>query len=202
VSGTPAAASGDPKPANPGAAPTSSTGVETGASSKKQDEYPEERILVVKAIGENHFLTDFVSHVQKPLLAAGFQRCTLNNKVQSWRPFTKRGYPKCTWAMCFGSVEDTNATWPEYEDLRAAVLAQGLRIEKCKPRTKSAPASGVAEHVHNITQHTRDIAEAAAAELAPTDGASARMSEDGMQDIANLIYQRFLKGKNKSGPPE
>jgi hypothetical protein len=28
------------------------------------------------------------------------------------------------------------------------------------------------------------------------------MSEDEMQDIANLIYQRFLKGKNKSGTPE
>jgi hypothetical protein len=144
VSGTPAAASGDPKPANPGAAPTSSIGVETGASSKKRDEYPEERILVVKAIGENHFLTDFVSHVQKPFLVAGFQRRTLNNKVQSWRPFTKRGYPKRTWAMCFSSVEDINATWAEYEDLRAAMLAQGLCIEKCKPRTKSASASGVA----------------------------------------------------------
>jgi hypothetical protein len=83
------------------------------------------------------------------------------------------------------------------------VLAQGLRIEKCKPRTKSAPASGVAEHVHNITQLTRVIVEAAAAELAPTDGASARMSESyEVQDIANLIYQRFLKGKNKTGPPE
>jgi hypothetical protein len=56
--------------------------------------------------------------------------------------------------------------------------------------------------VHNITQHTRVIAEVAAAKLVPTDGASARMSEDEMQDIANLIYQRFLKGKNKTGPPE
>jgi hypothetical protein len=43
--------------------------------------------------------------------------------------------------MCFGSVEDTNAAWAEYE----AVGARGLRIEKCKPKTKAAPASGVAE---------------------------------------------------------
>jgi hypothetical protein len=57
--------------------------------------------------------------------------------------------------------------------------------------------SGVAEHVHNATQHTRAIAEAAAAELASTDGASAQaqMTEDMMHDIADLIYKRFLKGK-------
>jgi hypothetical protein len=71
--------------------------------------------------------------------------------------------------MCFGSVEDTNAAWAEYEGLREVVGARGLRIEKCKPKTKAAPASGVAEHVHTATQHTRAIAEAAAAELAPTD---------------------------------
>jgi hypothetical protein len=44
-------------------------------------------------------------------------------------------------------------------------------------------------------QHTRAIAEGAAAELVPTDGASARMSEDVMHDIADLIYKRILKGK-------
>jgi hypothetical protein len=105
--------------------------------------------------------------------------------------------------MCFGSVEDTNAAWAEYEGLREAVGARGLRIEKCKPKTKpAAPASGVAEHVHTrATQHTRAIAEAAAAELAPTDGASAQaqMTEDMMHDIADLIYKRILKGK---APPQ
>jgi hypothetical protein len=103
--------------------------------------------------------------------------------------------------MCFGSVEDTNAAWAEYEGLREAVGARGLRIEKCKPKTKVTPASGVAEHVHTTTQHTRAIAEAAAAELAPTDGASAQaqMTEDMMHDIVDLIYKRFLKGK---APPQ
>jgi hypothetical protein len=44
--------------------------------------------------------------------------------------------------------------------------------------------------VHNATQHTRAIAEAAAAEVASTDGASAQaqMTEDMMHDIADLIY--------------
>jgi hypothetical protein len=103
--------------------------------------------------------------------------------------------------MCFGSVEDTNAAWAEYEGLREAVGARGLRIEKCKPKTKAKPASGVAEHVHTATQHTRAIAEAAAAELAPTDGASAQaqMTEDMMHNIVDLIYKRFLKGK---APPQ
>jgi hypothetical protein len=73
-------------------------------------------------------------------------------------------------------------------------------VQALKPKTKAAPASGVAEHVHTVTatQHTRaTIAEAAAAELAPTDGASAqaRMSEDVMHDIADLIYKRILKAK-------
>jgi hypothetical protein len=72
--------------------------------------------------------------------------------------------PKIIMAMCFGSVEDTNAAWAEYEGSRMAVAAQGLRIERCKPKTKTAAESGVAEHVHNATQHTRAIAEAAAAE--------------------------------------
>jgi hypothetical protein len=98
--------------------------------------------------------------------------------------------------MSFGSVEDTNAAWAEYEGLRAAVAAQGLYIEKCKPK---ALASGVAEHVHTATQHTRAIAETAAAQLAPTDGASARMSEDVMHNIADVIYKRILKGK---APPQ
>jgi hypothetical protein len=104
--------------------------------------------------------------------------------------------------MCFGLVEDTNAAWTEYEGLREAVGARGLRIiEKCKPKTKAAPASGVAEHVHTATQHTRAIAEAAAAELAPTDDASAQaqMTKDMMHDIADLIYKRILKGK---APPQ
>jgi hypothetical protein len=62
----------------------------------------------------------------------------------------------------------------------------------------------VAEHVHNATQHTRAIAEAVAAELAYTNGASAQAQtiEDMMHDIADLIYQHFLRGKNKIGPPE
>jgi hypothetical protein len=82
------------------------------------------------------------------------------------------------------------------------VAAQGLRIERCKSKTKTAAASGVAEHVYNATQHTRAIAEAAAAELAPTDGASAQaqMTEDMMHDIADLTYKCFLKGK--APPPE
>jgi hypothetical protein len=79
------------------------------------------------------------------------------------------------------------------------VWPQGLRIERCKPKTKAAPASCVAEHVHTATQDTRAIAEVAAAELAPTDGASARMSEDVMHDIADLIFKRILKGK---APPQ
>jgi hypothetical protein len=71
-----------------------------------------------------------------------------------------------------------------------------LRIEKCKPKTKAAPASDVAEHVHTATQHSQAIAEVAAAELAPTDGASARMSEDVMHDIVRISSQkRVLKGK-------
>jgi hypothetical protein len=101
---------------------------------------------------------EVVSHVQKPLLAADFARRTINNLVHSWRPFTKRGYPKRTWAMCFGSVEYTNAAWAEYEGLREAMGARGLRIEKCKPKTKAAPASGVAKHVHTATEHTKAIA--------------------------------------------
>jgi hypothetical protein len=68
--------------------------------------------------------------------------------------------------MCFGSMEETNAACrAEYEGLREAVGTWGLRIEKCNlPKTKAAPASGVAEHVHTATQHTRAIAEAAVAE--------------------------------------
>jgi hypothetical protein len=48
---------------------------------------------------------------------------------------------------------------------------------------------------------TRAIAEAAAVELAPTDGASAQaqMTEDMMHDIADLMYKRILKGK---APPQ
>jgi hypothetical protein len=67
--------------------------------------------------------------------------------------------------------------------------------------TKAASASGVAEHVHTATQHTKAIAKAAAAELAPTDGASAQAhtTEDMMHDIAALIYKRNLKGK---APPQ
>jgi hypothetical protein len=133
VSGTPAAAPGDPKPTAPEGAASTSTGVDTGAAPKRREEYPTEQILVIKTTSPDHFLTEFVSHVQKPLLAAGFARRTINHLVQSWRLFTKRGYPKRTWAMCFGSVEDTNAAWAEYEGLREAVGARGLRIEKCKP---------------------------------------------------------------------
>jgi hypothetical protein len=95
--------------------------VDAGAAHKRREEYPTEQILVIKTTSLDHFLTEFVSHVQKPLLAAGFARRTMNNLVQSWRPFTKRGYPKCLWAMCFGLVEDTNAAWAEYEELRAAM---------------------------------------------------------------------------------
>jgi hypothetical protein len=87
----------------------------------------------------------------------------------------------------------------EYEGLRATVAAQRLCIEKCKPKTKAALASGVTEHEHNATQHTRAITEAAAPEPAPTDGASARMSKDVMHDIADLIYKRILKGE---APPQ
>jgi hypothetical protein len=101
--------------------------------------------------------------------------------------------------MCFGSVEDTNAAWSEYKCLRAAVAAQRLRIEKCKPKTKAAPASGVAEHVHIATQHTRAIAGGCGGGTGATDGASARMSEDVLHDIADLIYKRILKGK---APPQ
>jgi hypothetical protein len=55
----------------------------------------------------------------------------------------------------------------------------------------------VAEHVHNATQHTRAIAEAAAAELASTDGASAQaqMTEDMMHNIADLYLQALPQGQ-------
>jgi hypothetical protein len=76
-------------------------------------------------------------------------------------PITKRGYRKRTWAMCFGSLEDTNAAWAEYEGLRAAVAAQGLRIERCKPKTKAAPAGERRRRArahHNPTvEHTREL---------------------------------------------
>jgi hypothetical protein len=137
VSGTPAAAPGDSKPTAQEGAATTSTGVDTGVAPKKREEYPMEQILVIKTTSPDHFLTEFMSHVQKPLLAAGFALRTINHLVQSWRPFTKRGYSKRTWAMCFGSVEDTNAAWAEYEGLREDVCARGLRIEKCKPKTKA-----------------------------------------------------------------
>jgi inactivated superfamily I helicase len=77
------------------------------------------------------------------------------------------------------------------------VGARGLRIEKCKPKAKAAPASGVAEHVHTATQHTRAIAEAAAAELAPTDVASAqaRMSENVMHDSRGSYLQAHSQGQ-------
>jgi hypothetical protein len=157
------------------AAATTSTGVDTGAAPKRREEYPTEQILVIKTTSPDHFLTEFVSHVQKPLLAAGFACRTINNLVQSWRPFTKRGYLKRTCAMFFGSVEDTNAAWPEYESLREAVGARHFASRSASPRLRRHPAaSGVAEHVHTATQHTRAIAEAAAAELAPADGAFAQ----------------------------
>lgn len=58
----------------------------------------------------------------------------------------------------------------------------------------------MAEHVNTTTEHTRAIAEAAAAELARADNApDGRMSQtDIMQDIAALVYQRMLKGKNQT----
>jgi hypothetical protein len=123
VSGNPVTTQGDPKPTAPEGAAATSTGADTGAAPKRLEEYPTEQILVIETTSPDHFLTEFLSYVQKPLLAAGFARRTLNHLVKSWRLFTKRGYPKCTWAMCFGSVEDTNAAWAEYEGLRTAVAA-------------------------------------------------------------------------------
>jgi hypothetical protein len=82
VSGAPAAAPGDPKPTAPEVAATTSTGVDTGAAPKRREEYPEKQILVVKTTNPDHFLTEFVSHVQKPLLAAGFARRTIT--VTTW----------------------------------------------------------------------------------------------------------------------
>jgi hypothetical protein len=126
----------------------------------RREEYPTEQILVIKTTNPDHFLTETV-RVPRPEIppCCGF-RPPYNQQPgpKLARPFPKRGYPKRTWAMCFGSVEDTNAAWAEYEGLsREAVGAQRLRIEKCKPKTKAAPASGVAEHVHTTTQHTRAI---------------------------------------------
>jgi hypothetical protein len=83
MSGTPVATQGDPKPtASEGAAATS-TGADTGAAPKRREEYPTEQILVIKMTSPDHFLTEFLSHVQKPLLAAGFARRTLNHLVKS-----------------------------------------------------------------------------------------------------------------------
>jgi hypothetical protein len=48
VSGTPAAAPGDPKPTAREAPATTSTGVDTGAAPKRREEYPTEQILVDK----------------------------------------------------------------------------------------------------------------------------------------------------------
>ena len=128
-----------------------------------------------------------------------FDRRTLRDVVQNWRPFTKRGYPKRTWGACHDSLEDTNATWTEYQGIKEAVLARGLIIEKCKPKgeaTPPAPTDAGAEHVRATTQHTRAIAEAAAETLAPAVGA-AGMSEDAMHSIADLLFKRLTKGKDK-----
>jgi hypothetical protein len=98
-----------------------------------------------------------------------------------------------------------NVLWLGRGHQRGVGRVQGLErgygrprtSHQCKLKTKAAPASGIVEHVNTITQHTRAIAEAAAAELALTDGASAQaqMTENIMHNIADLIYKRILKGK-------
>jgi hypothetical protein len=105
--------------------------------------------------------------------------------------------------MCFGSVGDQNSAWAEYEGLRTTVAAQGLSIERCKPKTKATPASD-APSTCTMQPNTPELLWrlSAAAELVPsTDGAStqALMTKDMMHDIADLIYKRFLKGK---APPQ
>ncbi|GAQ85845.1 hypothetical protein KFL_002570130 [Klebsormidium nitens] len=145
----------------------------------------------------DHFMTD----IQNPLLEAGFARRTIKEVVQRYRLFTKRGYPKRRWGMCFGSMEDANATWAEYQGLRADLLERCIIIEKCNPKKAGpapAPVINVVEHVNTATENTRAIAEAAAAELAArAENAPGQMNQmDLMQDIAALVYQRFLKRKN------
>ena len=75
------------------------------------------------------------------------------------------------------------------------MTAQGLIIERCKPKADAPPAPpapDVDEHVRNNTQHTRAIAEAAAEAPAPS-GDAAGMIEmiDAMNTSANMIYKRL-----------
>jgi hypothetical protein len=83
VSGTPVATQGDPKPTAPEGAAATSGGADTGAAPKRREEYPTKQILVIKTTSPDHFHTEFLSHVQKSLLAAGFARRTLNHLVKS-----------------------------------------------------------------------------------------------------------------------
>jgi hypothetical protein len=76
----------------------------------------------------------------------------------------------------------------------------------CKPKTNAAPASGVAEHVHTTIQLGSTLESellrrlSAAADLAPTDGASdCSMSEEVMHDIADLIYKRIATSRRFHG---
>ncbi|GAQ90571.1 hypothetical protein KFL_006570060 [Klebsormidium nitens] len=184
-------------PTGPGTVATTSTGppASAGPPAQRRASYPTEHILVVKTTRRDRFLTEFNTHLKDPLLAAGFGRRTIMDVVQTWRPFTKRGYPKRTWAMSFGSVADTDAAWAKYEPLREAVFAQGLLIEKCMPKEEAAPANAAA-HVRTTTQHTQAIA--AAETLAPTDNATGRnLTPDDLQDLARFLCDRLIKGKTQ-----
>ncbi|GAQ92336.1 hypothetical protein KFL_009830020 [Klebsormidium nitens] len=116
---------------------TTSAGLTTRAAKKKA--FPNDHILIVKGSTPDKFLNDFIRDVQKPLLAAGFERRTINERVQNWRPFTKRGQPKRTWGACFGSRADADAAWTEYLPLKKPLLGMGIIIERCKPGSKAAP---------------------------------------------------------------
>ena len=54
------------------------------------------------------------------------------------------------------------------------------------------------EHVRTTTQHTRGIAEAAAVNMEPAVSEEAGMTDTAMNTIADMIYTRFIKGKDKA----
>ncbi|GAQ92955.1 hypothetical protein KFL_012220010, partial [Klebsormidium nitens] len=59
----------------------------------------------------------------------------------------------------------------------------------------NGPGDSAAELVDNALEHTRALAEAAAGELAAATEVG--LSSEEMNAIADMIYNRFRKGKDK-----